>query len=533
MIDKLSNQTRIIIATVLSFLFFATYDHYFIPKKNIVDTNQTKQTKVKQDISNKAPQISNDNTTATKAPAKPLKSQEEVILTVKAKRYELHIDRLGRISKFYLNEEKYKDENGERIQLIDNKLKLYPLEIRFADENVNTEAFAIPYVADKNMVEVKDKGVKVTLTQSLSGLKVIKNFTFYKDGNYDLDIKMSKPEKYFITPGFRPNIAVDSYTFHGALVKEADDTHTPIEEGDATGKERFIDAKVAAGADKYYTTALYNFDKGFDVIVSVVNEDSPLLFVKHTGDLKIHGYVGPKEYRVLHRIDPRLTDIIEYGFFTFISKPLFLLLSWLHSMFGNWGWSIVAMTLIIRLVLFPLTYKGMVSMNKLKELSPKIKELQAKYKGDSQKLNAHMMELYKKHGANPMGGCLPILMQIPVFFAIYRVLQNAIELKSAPWILWIHDLSVMDPYFVLPIAMGITMFLQQKITPSNITDPMQEKIMKYLPLIFTFFFVTFPAGLTLYWFTNNLFSISQQYYVNSLFAKKKEAEKATHNKAKK
>jgi YidC/Oxa1 family membrane protein insertase len=121
-----------------------------------------------------------------------------------------------------------------------------------------------------------------------------------------------------------------------------------------------------------------------------------------------------------------------------------------------------------------------------------------------------------------MGGCLPILLQIPVFFAIYRVLQNAIELKAAPWILWIEDLAVMDPYFILPVAMGVTMFLHQRITPTNFTDPMQEKIMKYLPLIFTFFFVTFPAGLTLYWFVNNLFSIVQQYYVNSLFAKKKE-----------
>jgi len=137
-----------------------------------------------------------------------------------------------------------------------------------------------------------------------------------------------------------------------------------------------------------------------------------------------------------------------------------------------------------------------------------------------------MMELYKKHGANPMGGCLPIILQIPVFFAVYRVLQNAIELKGAEWIFWIHDLAVMDHYFILPILMGITMFLHQRITPTSFTDPMQEKIMKFLPLIFTFFFVSFPAGLTLYWFTNNLASIVQQFYVNKLFAKKHEEQKA-------
>jgi YidC/Oxa1 family membrane protein insertase len=221
-----------------------------------------------------------------------------------------------------------------------------------------------------------------------------------------------------------------------------------------------------------------------------------------------------------------MTNIIEYGFFTFISKPVFLFLKYIYSILGNWGWSIVAITLIIRFILYPLTYKGMVSMNRLKELSPKVKEIQAKYKGEPQKMNAKMMELYKKHDANPMGGCLPMIMQIPVFFAIYRVLLNSIELKHSPWIAWYHDLSVMDPYYVLPVLMGASTFWQQSLTPQNFTDPMQAKIMKFLPLIFTFFFITFPAGLTLYWLTNNLFSVAQQYYVNSIFAKEK-AKKAS------
>ena len=200
------------------------------------------------------------------------------------------------------------------------------------------------------------------------------------------------------------------------------------------------------------------------------------------------------------------------------NKPLFIALDITVNTLRSFPF------IILIIVLFPLTYKGMLSMNKLKDLAPKVKELQAKYKGDPQKLNMHMMELYKKNGANPMGGCLPILMQIPIFFAIYRVLLNAIELKAAPWILWIHDLSVMDPYFVLPILMGATMFLQQKLTPTTFSDPMQEKIMKFLPLIFTFFFVTFPAGLTLYWFVNNVCSVVQQIFVNKLFEKHKRAE---------
>ena len=534
MIDKLSNQSRIIIATVLSFLFFATYDYFFIPNKETPIEQQAK-TQVNKDSSTAAPISANPSSISSevtkKVPMQAAQKSEDIIATIVAQKYEVKIDKFGRISKFYLNKEKYRDEDGQRIQLIDSELGPFPLEIRFADANINKQAFAVPYTASAQKLKVGANGTKITLTQVLDGLNVKKTLTFHPKGNYDIRVELDNAKEYFITPGFRPNTAVDIYTFHGALIREFDETLTMIDDGDAKGNERFMDATIAAGTDKYYTTAFYNFDTGFDIVVSPVHDDSPLLFVKGSSDLKLSGYIGPKYHNTLAEIDERLTDIVEYGFMTFMAKPLFLLLQIFYSWTGNWGWSIVLMTILIRLVLFPLTYKGMVSMNKLKALSPKIKELQAKYKGDKQKLNTKMMELYKKHGANPMGGCLPILLQIPVFFAIYRVLQNAIELKASPWIFWVEDLSIMDPYFILPVAMGVTMFLHQRITPTNFTDPMQEKIMKFLPIIFTFFFMTFPAGLTLYWFINNLFSIGQQYYVNSLFAKNNDIEvKPVNNK---
>jgi len=526
-IDKLSSQTRIIIATVLSFLFFATYDHFFISKKIIPQDNNTTTQVIQKTSTSSAPNMSNVNVSTSPQVAKISKKSKNIdakdIAIVRADNYELHIDRFGRISKMYLTEPKYVDTDGRRIQLIDEKLSSSPLEVRFGDENINTQAFATPYLADKPSIKVSKEGTSLKLTQSLSGLEITKNLTFYPDGHYDLHVSLSTPKEYFITPGFRPEIAIDKFTFHGAVIKNADDTLTDIADGDAKNNETFTATKIVSSVNKYYTTSLYNFDKGLDVVVSQVGDKLPLLFIKGKNDLKLHGYIGPKKFETLKSIDPRLTDIIEYGFFTFVARPVFKLLLFLHSFLGNWGWSIVAMTILIRLVLFPLTYKGMVSMNKLKELAPKIKELKEKYKDDKQKLNVQTMEMYKKHGANPMGGCLPMILQIPVFFSIYRVLQNTIEIKSAPWILWVHDLSIMDPYYILPVAMGATMYFQQKITPSSFTDPMQAKIMKFLPLIFTFFFVTFPAGLTLYWFTNNLFSIGQQYYVNSLFSKEKKA----------
>ncbi len=532
MIDKLSNQNRIILATVLSFLFFATYDYFFIPKtaKNLNEQNSTKVEKTVTTSSQRAPAAiketaSNVPSKVSKAVASTSKVKDNVIATVKAKNFELQIDRLGRITRFYLNQKKFTSKDGKRLQLVDHKKGLLPLEMRFSNEAINTEAFATSYDTSVSNIVLKDKPVDIVLTQRLSALTVVKNIKIYKDGHYKLEVKLSKKAKYFITPGFHPSLGKKSYTFHGALLQKSDGSMEIIDDGDAVQAE-FKGVGFAANADKYYATVLYNFKDKMEVVETPLKDEDPALFIKGKQDLKLGGYIGPKDFEILKNINPKLTDVIEYGFFTFISKPLFVLLSYIHNFLGNWGWSIVVLTLLVRLVLFPLTYKGMVSMNKMKALSPKMKELQAKYKGDKQKLNAHMMELYKKHGANPMGGCLPMILQIPVFYGVYRVLQNTVELKGAPWILWIHDLAVMDPYFILPILMGGSMFLQQRLAPNSFTDKTQEKIMKFLPLIFTFFFVTFPAGLTLYWFVSNLASIVQQYFVNKTFAKHKKEEMA-------
>ena len=297
-------------------------------------------------------------------------------------------------------------------------------------------------------------------------------------------------------------------------------------------EKTFSGVELIAAFDQYNATIMYGFSKDTNIIIERDSDDNPVAYFGALQNMGFSGYIGPKEYQTLKNIKPILTNAVEYGWFTFASKPLFALLSWLHGIFGNWGWSVIALTFIIRAVLYPLTYKGMVSMQKMKNISPQVKAVQAKYKGDPQRMNAAVMDLYKKHGANPLGGCLPMLLQIPVFFAIYRVLLNAVELQGAPWIFWIQDLSRMDSTYVLPILMGASMYYQQKLTPSNFTDPMQEKVFKFLPVIFTFFFVTFPSGLVLYWFINNLFSIAQQFVVNQQFKNAKDAEIAAHKHVK-
>jgi YidC/Oxa1 family membrane protein insertase len=500
--------------------------------KYTADLNATNVTTNTKNIDNsKAPVTTNSNVDAPRQEAKtqsaPItenSTTSEVLTTINSSKFKATIDSLGRINFFEIVEDRYKNrKDGTFPDVISSKNELLPLEIRFSDSSLNSEAFKTPYTADSSNIDIKGSSAKVVLTQKLSSTTVTKTITFDESGRYTINVSLSEDKPYFITSGSHPVVESDMYTFKGVLIRKAEGNLEKIEDGDAEGNEQFIGATIISASNKYYTTTFYDFENGLSSYINKGYDENPLPFVKGNQNLTINGYIGAKEYDTLKSIDPRLTDVIEYGFFTFISKPLFLFLKYIYSVIGNWGWAIVIVTLLIRLVLYPLTFKGMVSMNKLKELSPQIKEIQKKYKKEPQKMNAKMMQLYKKHGANPMGGCLPMLMQIPVFFAIYRVLLNTVELKHAPWIGWIHDLSVMDPLYILPVLMGASMFWQQRITPTNFTDPMQEKIMKFLPVVFTFFFITFPAGLTLYWFVNNMFSVAQQYYVNSIFAKQKAA----------
>jgi len=223
-------------------------------------------------------------------------------------------------------------------------------------------------------------------------------------------------------------------------------------------------------------------------------------------------YVGPKDQNSISKLTPGLELTVDYGFLTVLAKPLFWLLNTLHSVFGNWGWSIIFLTIIIKLAFFKLSEKSYRSMANMRRLQPRMKALKERHGDDKQKMNQALMELYKKEKINPLGGCLPILVQIPVFIALYWVLMEAVELRQAPFMLWITDLASQDPYYVLPILMGISMFLQQKLNPAPL-DPVQAKVMMFLPLVFTVFFLFFPAGLVLYWVVNNTLSIAQQYVI--------------------
>jgi YidC/Oxa1 family membrane protein insertase len=224
-------------------------------------------------------------------------------------------------------------------------------------------------------------------------------------------------------------------------------------------------------------------------------------------------YIGPQETDKLEKIAPGLEYVVDYGWLYIIAAPLFWLLKWIHGFVGNWGWAIVMLTILIKLVFYPLNAKAGRSMAQMKVLAPKMEKLKQLYGDDRQKLNQAMMELYRTEKINPLGGCLPILVQIPVFIALYWVLLASIELRHAPWVGWIKDLSAPDPYFILPVIYAISMYVTTKLNPQP-ADPVQARIMLMMPIIFSIFFLFFPAGLVLYWVVQNLLSIVQQWHIN-------------------
>lgn len=547
---KDDSNSRVLLAVLISFVFIIVYSLL------IQDPNKKPQNQTQTSTTNTPNAIPNTQHTQADSTPKNMQStppapasKQAIISTIISNGVEVEIDDLGRISQVYLKDKKFiapKQEGIfthlgrlfgfastpnkplEKLPLLSSNAVL-PLELRFSDVGLNAEATSTPYTASLESISLdSNQNQTLILTQKLSTLTITKTIEFIYDEDglkYKLDIALSQPKVYFLSSGSRPIADDDGYAFHGVVLKQGgvNGVIEKIEDKDAKIEgQNFTQAPFVSASDRYFTTLLFSRNEdGLNVQVLGTSEaKNPIPYIILDSNTSLEGYVGPKDYRDLAKIYPVLTDVVEYGLITFFAKPVFLLLDWLYSLLGNWGWAIIGVTLVVRIILFPLSYKGVMSMQKLKDLTPKMKEIQEQYKGDPQKMQAQLMQLYKKHGANPLGGCLPLILQIPVFFAIYRVLYNAVELKNSEWIFWIHDLSVMDPYFILPILMGISMYIQQILTP-NTLDPMQARIFKLLPVIFTIFLITFPAGLVLYWTVNNIFAIFMQITINKIIDKQR------------
>lgn len=278
-------------------------------------------------------------------------------------------------------------------------------------------------------------------------------------------------------------------------------------------------------ADKYFLTALLSENNSIASVELKKNSagylesitSSPQIVVNpgQSATVSQRLFVGPKDIDILKAQGNSLEQSLDLGWFTVLAKPLLYSLKYFYGYVGNYGISIIIITVILKLFFFPLTHKSYKSMKGMQKIQPKMAELKEKHKNDRDAMNKAVMELYRDHKVNPLGGCLPMVVQIPVFFALYKALMFSIELRHAPFFLWITDLADKDPYYVTPVIMGVTMFIQQKMTPSQM-DPIQQKMMLALPVVFTFMFLSFPSGLVLYWLVNNILTIGQQMYINKI-----------------
>lgn len=384
-----------------------------------------------------------------------------------------------------------------------------------------------------------------------NGDKVVQVLTFHR-GSYVIDVAFDvtntgsapiRPEAYFQLMRDTKKVGVQSSmapaSFVGPVVYDDQDKFKKIDFGeidkeaaDPTRKPAythgtdngwigmiehyFVAAWLPPEKEKrqFYTTKLDN-----GLYTAGVRYADGEIAPGSTGVVSSRLYVGPQDQDTLGKLAKGLDLVVDYGIFTIIAEPLFLLLKWLHRLIGNWGFAIIVMTIMIKGAFYPLNAASARSMAKMKIVAPKMKALQEQYANDKQQLQMKMMELYRQEKINPLGGCLPIVVQIPVFIALYWVLLSAVELRHAPWIGWIHDLSAPDPWFILPVVYAITAWLQVRLSPTPISDPVQAKVMQFMPVAFSIMFLFFPSGLVLYWLVNNSLQILQQWHVNRMLTK--------------
>ena len=379
--------------------------------------------------------------------------------------------------------------------------------------------------------------IKVPLKwKSDAGVEVTKTYTFKRDRylidlDYQIQNNTGQAMNFNQYRQLRRKPVTDDetqsfiYTFIGGVVSTDQDPYEKIDFGDfddvsnnvktaggwaAIIEHYFVGAWIPEQEETntIYTKALSSPER---YIIGLQSEATQVP-AGETGQMQSGFFVGPKIQDRMREVAPHLDLTVDYGFLSVIAKPIFWLLQKIHSIVGNWGWAIVGVTMCIKLIFYKLSEASYRSMARMRKLQPQLVSLKERYGDDRAKMGQATMDLYKKEKVNPLGGCLPILVQIPVFISLYWVLLESVELRQAPWILWIKDLSLLDKYYVLPLIMGITMFIQQKLNPAPV-DPIQAKVFMAMPFIFTIFFAFFPAGLVLYWVVNNTLSIAQQYYI--------------------
>lgn len=479
-----------------------------------------------------------DSSTVTATPA-----ENTGLITVTTDRYDIKINPEGG-DIVYAALKQYDatlDSDKPFVLLENNSNRVYVAQSGLIGQNgIDTAEGRASYshTANNYVMEKGQQTLSVPLTYQKDGVTVTKTFTFTQD-KYPIDISYQIQNasanawqgQMFAQlkrddskdPGMSDKGALSMATYLGGAWGTPDDPYNKLKFG------KFNDGELTTSSDKgwvgivqhYFVSAwtpenftgkFFSRETGNDYFIGFNSQPINVAPNKQI-TLKATLYAGPKVQSELKEVAVGLNQTVDYGLLWPISKILFAILDGIHKVIGNWGWSIILLTLLVKIALMWVSNKSYYSMAKMRAIAPRLAILKEEHGDDRMKMSQEMMAIYKEEKVNPMAGCLPILMQMPIFLALYWVLVESVELRHAPWILWIRDLSAMDPWFILPLLMGASMFVQQQLNPQP-ADPMQAKVMKFLPIIFTAFMLFFPAGLVLYWTVNNLFSMTQQYLIN-------------------
>lgn len=547
----MDNQ-RVLLAIILSLAILLGYNYLFLPQPvpppagQVADGQNSRNTSAPQEKEPSADTVVQEKADIPEVSVRPGRQGRDIL--VESSLYQAVItENGGGIKSFKLKNYNEELDPASGLKELIKASKFHALPLYFSWSQEPGEAPVPVYEADKTELSLGN-GESATLTMRTrlpSGLVVSRVMTF-RDDSYeiglDVTVANSSPEHQIQGVGYLRQVnepfsknTNDRFIFTGPSlfrdnsleeVKVADLEDGPVERRDS------IDWVAYEGI--YFMTAIIPDSARYSVRLEQLSGKkvsttlaSDLVAItpqtEKTYSYKI--FMGPKKLEILKEVGHELKRAVNFGWFDFLAKPMLFLLNFLHDYIPNYGVGIILVTVIIKLIFWPISFKGMKSMKTMQKLQPKMTQIREKYGDDRERVNKEMMQLYKTYKVNPVGGCLPLLLQIPVFFALYRLLMETIELRHAPFFGWITDLSAPDrlyvgfdiPYLgglpVLTLFMGASMFLQQKMTPAQ-GDPTMAKMMMFLPVVFTFMFINFASGLVLYWFVNNLLSIAQQYAIN-------------------
>jgi YidC/Oxa1 family membrane protein insertase len=563
-------EKRILLAFTLSFIVFVVYMRMFAPQPEDIpvqypDTPQATEP-MGRETAEALPESRPKAPTLQPAPEteQPVVEEEvrqasaEQTIVVETPLYQARFTNRGaRLQSFVLAE--YTDGAGLPFEMVPQEasqvLDRYPFDVDLESVETNTRVKKALFEASRPRITVREgDSEELTFTWADGrGLVVTKTLRFY-GGSYVLDLRVSAKlagneirKKVLYGPGIGEESRTGTYAQPDKGVIKAGQELRFYDGGDIEDGEGASVDVAAVGVSAHYFTGLMVPEPGSGFGARFTKESlepqngdgkkrdyiTAALDVPGV-DASFQAFVGPKEHDRLARLAPGMERVIDYGdWMGVLARPLRSALLWIHGFVGNYGWSIVLLTILINIALIPLKHHSYKSMRKMQKLAPQIKRINDRYKKlkptdpKQQDKNREVMALYKENNVSPMSGCLPMLLMIPFFFAFYRLLMVSIELRHAPFMLWIQDLSTYDPYFVLPIAMGVTQLAVQKMSPQTSADPMQQKIMMMMPIMFVFILAWAPSGLVLYWFVNNLVSIGQQTLTNRILD-----EKAAHEEPK-